>query len=193
MNTLIKNAIILTILYSSLAQAHEHTLKTIFEQSNGKQTATYPQVINYFEQLAQRYDSISIQMIGDTDAGLPLHLVTLNPQGQQSFAEIRKDKSILLINNGIHPGEPDGIDATMMLFRDIAQGRVKMPSNTVLATIPIYNIGGSLNRNAHSRTNQNGPAAYGFRGNARNFDLNRDFIKNDSRNAKAFAQIFHLL
>jgi hypothetical protein len=168
-------------------------LKTIFEQSNGKQTATYQQVINYYEQLAQRYDSISIQAIGDTDAGLPLHLVTLNPQGKQSFADIRKEKSILMINNGIHPGEPDGIDATMMLFRDIAQGSVKMPSNTVLVTIPIYNIGGSLNRNAHSRTNQNGPAAYGFRGNARNFDLNRDFIKNDSRNAKTFAQIFHLL
>jgi hypothetical protein len=31
-----------------------------------------------------------------------------------------------------------------------------------------------LNRNSTSRTNQNGPEEYGFRGNARNFDLNRD-------------------
>src|SRR5690606_3603102 len=52
-------------------------------------------------------------------------------------------------------------------------------------------IGGSLNRNSTSRTNQNGPNSYGFRGNARNFDLNRDFIKSDTKNTRAFAEIFH--
>ena len=68
-----------------------------------------------------------------------------------------------------------------------------MPKSTVIATIPIYNVGGSLNRNSTTRTNQNGPKAYGFRGNARNFDLNRDFIKSDTKNARAFAEIFHLV
>src|SRR5690606_17612535 len=53
--------------------------------------------------------------------------------------------------------------------------------------------GGALNRNSTSRTNQNGPEEYGFRGNARNYDLNRDFIKSDTKNARAFAEIFHLL
>lgn len=81
-----------------------------------------------------------------------------------------------MINNGIHPGESDGIDATMMLFRGIVQGNIETPKNTVLATIPIYNVGGSLNRNSTTRTNQNDPLEYGFRGNARNYDLNRDFI-----------------
>jgi hypothetical protein len=100
---------------------------------------------------------------------------------------------VLLINNGIHPGESDGIDATMMLYRDLAQGKIKAPKNTVLVTIPIYNIGGSLNRNTGTRANQNGPKAYGFRGNARNYDLNRDFIKCDTDNAKSFTQIFHLV
>jgi hypothetical protein len=32
----------------------------------------------------------------------------------------KKNKAILFVNNGIHPGEPDGIDATMMLMRDLA-------------------------------------------------------------------------
>jgi len=50
-----------------------------------------------------------------------------------------------------------------------------------------------LNRGCCSRANQNGPEAYGFRGNARNLDLNRDFIKMDSENAKLFATIFHRL
>jgi hypothetical protein len=97
----------------------------------------------------------------------------------------------LLINNGIHPGEPDGIDATMMLLRDAAQGKIAIPKNVWLGAIAVYNIGGALNRNSSSRTNQNGPESYGFRGNARNYDLNRDFIKADTRNAQSFAQLYH--
>jgi hypothetical protein len=63
----------------------------------------------------------------------------------------------------------------------------------VLAVIPIYNIGGSLNRNSTTRVNQNGPKEYGFRGNAQNYDLNRDFIKADTKNARTFAKVFHLV
>ncbi|NHZ85173.1 MAG: hypothetical protein GWP19_04755, partial [Planctomycetia bacterium] len=57
--------------------------------------------------------------------------------------------------------------------------------------IPMYNIGGVLNRNSTTRANQNGPEEYGFRGNARNLDLNRDFVKLDSENAKSITKIFH--
>ena len=166
---------------------------TVFERSDGTETATYNQTITFYEQLANTFKEIDIQAIGETDSGKPLHLVTLNSDGNFDFKNIRQNKRILLINNGIHPGESDGIDATMMLFRDIAQGKIKMPDSVVLATIPIYNIGGSLNRNTSTRTNQNGPKAYGFRGNVRNFDLNRDFIKADSKNARTFAKIFHLV
>ncbi|MET2985466.1 M14 family metallopeptidase [Aureibaculum conchae] len=166
---------------------------TIFEKSNGLETATYDQTIEYYTDLANVFPEIQLQAIGETDSGEPLHIVTLNPDKEFDFGNIRKNKRILLINNGIHPGESDGIDATMMLYRDIAQGKIEAPKNTVLVTIPIYNVGGSLNRNSHSRTNQNGPKAYGFRGNARNFDLNRDFIKSDTKNARTFAKIFHLV
>ncbi|WP_353779809.1 M14 family metallopeptidase [Winogradskyella sp. 3972H.M.0a.05] len=164
---------------------------TVFEKSNGTETATYEQTIAYYNKLAEAYSEIDIKAIGTTDSGNPLHLVTLNPDGNFDFENIRSNKRVLLINNGIHPGESDGIDATMMLFRDIAEGKIEMSKSTVLTTIPIYNIGGSLNRNSTTRTNQNGPVSYGFRGNARNYDLNRDFVKSDTENAKTFAQIFH--
>ena len=166
---------------------------TVFETSNGMQTATYDETISFYENLAKAYPEIDIKAIGETDSGRPLHLVTLNGEANFNFSEIRQNKRILLINNGIHPGESDGIDATMMLFRDIAKGDIEMPKSTVLVTIPVYNVGGSLNRNSTTRTNQNGPESYGFRGNARNFDLNRDFIKNDTKNARTFAEIFHIV
>lgn len=168
---------------------------TAFEKSNGLETATYSETIEYYSDLADNYSEISIQEIGETDSGKPLHLVTLNMTGlnDDDFENLRQDNRILLINNGIHPGESDGIDATMMLYRDIVQGKIEAPRNTIIVTIPIYNVGGSLNRNTGTRTNQNGPKEYGFRGNARNYDLNRDFIKADTKNARTFAKIFHLV
>jgi hypothetical protein len=180
-------------IYFSCEEDKTPNFTTVFETSNGTKTPTYNEVIEFYKQLADSYSKVHIQAIGETDSGEPLHLVTLNPDSNFNFESIKKDKRIILINNGIHPGESDGIDATMLLFRDLVQGKIKMPKNVVLATIPIYNIGGSLNRNSTTRTNQNGPEEYGFRGNARNFDLNRDFIKADSKNAKAFAKIFHLV
>lgn len=170
-----------------------YDFETHFEKSDGTETATYYQTIEFYNALAEKYSEIKIDSIGETDSGKPLHLVTFNPDKEFDFKNIRKDKRIIMINNGIHPGESDGIDATMMLFRDLLNGKVTLPKHTVLATIPIYNVGGSLNRNSTTRTNQNGPKDYGFRGNARNYDLNRDFIKCDTKNARTFTKIFHLV
>ena len=191
-----KKIVILLVLITSCNSKKENTnfdFTTAFEKSNGTETATYQETITYYKNLAEAYPQISIDSVGETDSGKPLHIVTLNPDAEFNFETIRKNKRILLVNNGIHPGESDGIDATMMLFRDIAQGKIEAPKHTVLVAIPIYNIGGSLNRNSTTRTNQNGPKEYGFRGNARNYDLNRDFIKSDTKNARTFAQIFHLV
>lgn len=129
---------------------------------------------------------------GETDAGYPLPLMLIS--GDRIFDPAKwhqNGKVVILIMNGIHPGEPDGIDASMMLARNIADRISSPPANVAIAIIPIYNIGGALNRKSFSRVNQNGPEEYGFRGNAQNLDLNRDFIKCDSRNARSFATIFH--
>jgi hypothetical protein len=168
----------------------EYDFVTVFEKSEGKETATYRQVIDYYKQLDDVFSSIQIKEYGKTDSGEPLHLAVYSPNEKFDFDNLREDYTIILINNGIHPGESDGIDATMMLFRDLAQDSIAVPKNTILATIPVYNIGGALNRNSTTRTNQNGPAEYGFRGNARNYDLNRDFIKADSKNTRSFYEIF---
>ncbi len=99
---------------------------TVFESSKGTETASYHQTIQYYKDLADSYKEISIQEIGETDSGKPLHIVTLNPEREFDFDDIRKNKRIILINNGIHPGESDGIDATMMFFRDIVQGKIEI-------------------------------------------------------------------
>lgn len=187
-----KNLLLLPILFVFHLQAQN--LVTPFEKSNGKETATYKACIAYYKLLQQKYKGITIKNVGLTDAGYPLQVIIFgNGKTEDNKQWHSANKAIILVNNGIHPGEPDGIDASMMLLRDLAVGKIKMPNNVVLAIIPIYNIGGSLNRNNFSRVNQDGPLSYGFRGNAQNLDLNRDFIKSDSKNAKAFATIFHFI
>ena len=168
--------------------------RTPFETGGGNTTATHAECIAYYQQLAAAYPrQLHLAEAGPTDSGQPLHEVVLSADGDADPASTRrKNRRVLFIQNGIHPGEPEGIDASMMLARDLVQQpRLrKLLANVTVVLVPVYNVDGMRNRNATTRVNQNGPAAYGFRGNARHLDLNRDFIKQDSRNARSFAALF---
>lgn len=183
------------LLILSVTYLPAQELTTPFEKSGGVETGTYQEVMLFYTQLAATSDLVKLHPMGQTDSGKPLHLITIDLDENHDPAKAGEEgKTIVLINNGIHPGEPDGIEASMMLARDlISPAKQDLLENTFLAIIPVYNIGGSLNRNSTSRVNQSGPKAYGFRGNARNYDLNRDFIKSDSRNSRSFQALFHLL
>src|SRR5476651_652829 len=164
---------------------------TPFELSKDKNyTATYKEIVSYYNKVSKLYPQMKLYNYGMTDIGKPLTLIVLSKDKVFDPALIQKqNKRVLLINNGIHPGEPEGIDASMMLVRDLLK-KDKLPKDVVLCFIAVYKIDGCINR-GQSRISQNGPEAYGFRGNYRNLDLNRDFIKADSRNVPAFMQVLN--
>ncbi|MES2874932.1 MAG: M14 family metallopeptidase [Bacteroidota bacterium] len=164
---------------------------TPFEEDKSRNTtATYQETIEFYRELDSKYDQLQFLDCGPTDIGKNLNLVVLSRDKVFDPSEIRRaNKRILLINNGIHPGEPEGIDASMMLARDLLSKNT-LPKDVVICIIPVYNIDGMLNRGT-SRANQNGPESYGFRGNYQNLDLNRDFIKTDSKNSRSFQEIFN--
>ncbi len=174
--------ITLLFLFSTTILFSQNQFQTPYEKGNGNQSTTYSGMVKFYEDLDKNFKTISIENFGADDNGEPIKVVIFNNS---------KDKNIptILINNGIHPGEPDGIDATMMMMRDYATGKITV-KNLKIVAVEAYNISGMLRRGKFSRANQNGPEEYGFRGNVRNYDLNRDFIKNDTENAKAFQQIF---
>ena len=173
---------LLFLLFISNLLFAQNQFQTPYEKGNGNQTTTYQEMGKFYDDLAQNFKTISVESFGTDDNGEPIKVVIFNPSKN-------KEVPVILINNGIHPGEPDGIDATMMLMRDCATGKISVKDLKIVA-IQAYNISGMLRRGKFSRANQNGPEEYGFRGNARNYDLNRDFIKNDTENAKAFQSIF---
>ncbi len=167
--------------------------RTPFERGDGNTTATYAECLAYYRQLDAAYPEISLREAGPTDSGQPLHEVVVSLDGDTDPASLRrKNRRVVFIQNGIHPGEPEGIDASMMLVRDYVQKKElrRQLENVTLVVVPVYNVDGMLNRNRTTRVNQNGPLEYGFRGNARNYDLNRDYIKQNSRNARSFAALF---
>jgi hypothetical protein len=157
-------------------------------------TATYAECLTFYKALATAYPTtVQLREAGLTDSGQPLHEVVLSADGTFDPAASRaKGRPVLFIQNGIHPGEPEGIDASMLLARDVLRDKKLLPllKRVTLVIVPVYNVDGMLNRNSTTRANQNGPQAYGFRGNARHLDLNRDYVKQDSRNARSFAALF---
>lgn len=157
-------------------------------------TATYYEAIAFYKTMEKLYpENIKMVEVGKSDIGQPIHTVIVSNAGANTPEKAREQgKKVLFINNAIHPGEPCGVDASMLLVRDFMEKpklKTKLDKVT-LVIIPLYNIGGALNRNSTTRANQNGPDAYGFRGNSQNLDLNRDFIKCDSKNAMTFNDIF---
>ena len=121
-------------LSSSLFLA-QNNFQTPFEKGNGNQTVTYDEMNAYYQNLAKNFSTIQYLKKGEDDNGKPIYVVVYNPFPEKDVDKLRKEKAILFINNGIHPGEPDGIDATMMLMRDLALKKIKTPQNFIVAAI----------------------------------------------------------
>lgn len=163
-------------------------------QWNGNTSPTYSELIEHLTTLDKEHAEVELYNMGSSDYGLPIYVCIINGSADslQTFAKARTSTTIL-INNAIHPGEPDGINACLIWLDDWIKKGKKTTNLPVIAFIPAYNVDGMMVRTSTSRANQNGPEEYGFRGNAQNLDLNRDFIKMDSENAFTFAKIYHAL
>lgn len=157
------------------------------------QTLTWQDCIDFYKALDARYENAKLTVAGETDAGKPLHLFIISNSDQFDPQLVKNaGKAVLLINNGIHPGEPCGVDASAKFAWEVLEDPElysDMLDSMTICIIPMLNVGGALNRGANHRANQDGPQEHGFRANATNNDLNRDFIKLDTRNARAFVRI----
>jgi hypothetical protein len=171
-----------------------NALQTPFEQGNQNQTTTWTDCIAWYENLAHQYPQVlRFSVVGTSDAGVPIHAGVVSADGVFDRAQVKAaGRPVFFNNNGIHPGEPEGVDACMALVRDFCQQpeRLAALGKTVFLFVPLYNVDGAFNRANTSRVNQDGPEAFGFRGNSRHLDLNRDFVKCDTLTAQTFNRLF---
>jgi murein tripeptide amidase MpaA len=169
--------------------------RTPAEIDNYRTTPDYATTIEYLERIASAYSgTVRIEDFGKTGEGRDLKIVVASRGGLFDPESIHAaGRAVLLVQNSIHAGEMDGKDACLALLRDLVQNRdrARLLDNVVLVFIPVYNIDGHERRSAYSRINQNGPDLAGWRANATNLNLNRDYMKADAPETRAFLQMFH--
>ena len=169
--------------------------RTPAEISDYKTTPDYAETVAYLERVATAAPGqVRIENFGKTGEGRDLKIVIVSKDGDFDPPAIHASgRAILLVQNSIHAGEMDGKDACLALLRDLIQNkdRAKLLDHVVFVFIPVYNLDGHERRSAYNRINQNGPEQIGWRGNGTNINLNRDYMKADAPETRAFLKMFH--
>lgn len=164
------------------------------EKSDFVKTPHFEQTMEFFQKLADYSSMINIESFGTSPQGRDLSLVIVDKDGLTSPDEIRKrGRAIILVESCIHAGEPDGKDASMIMFRDmlVHQKDIELLDNVSFLLIPVFNVDGHEDFRATNRINQNGPEELGTRNTAQQLNLNRDFLKADSPELRAWLKLYN--
>ncbi|MEM5551815.1 M14 family metallopeptidase [Pseudoalteromonas neustonica] len=158
-------------------------LTTDFELSEGLESPNYQLTMEFVDRLvAANPTQFKVQTIAHSASGRAIKMIIASETGEFSASQLsHTNKPTIFIQAGIHAGEIDGKDATFMLLRDIATGKRRdILSQVNILFIPILNVDGHERSSQFNRINQRGPVKMGFRTNANNLNLNRDYTKLDT-------------
>jgi len=186
-----RGIIYLIIILCFISNCFSEELLTVAESSNYTKTSLYADVINFIKQVKRSSDIVYFTSIGYSAEGKMIPLVIVSKEKIKTVRELRiYNKEAVLIMANIHAGEVEGKEATQMLIRDIAQGKVEnVLDNQVILFIPIFNVDGN-DKLGHNRRD-NGPELAGVRHNGQNLDLNRDYVKLETPEVRALVNLIN--
>jgi Zinc carboxypeptidase len=169
------------------------SLKTRAESSEFKETSRYDDVVSFMEAVAKASPKVRLTTFGKTFEGRTLPLAVVGAPDPTPAVVRKTGKQRVYIQGNIHAGEVEGKESAQMLLRDLAEGRHDdWLQSMVLLIAPIYNADGNERVSTNNRGRQYGPiAGQGQRPNAQNYDLNRDHMKLDSPEARAFVKLMN--
>jgi hypothetical protein len=171
--------------------ANEEGPRSRAERTDYSETSRYSDVMEFIAALQRVSSAVKVETFGVTNEGRALPLVVLSKPAIDSPSQaVRSGKPIVFIMANIHAGEVEGKEATLHLMRDVVSGPLSNLLNRVILLVaPIYNADGNEKIDINNRTAQNGPrGGVGTRENARQMDLNRDFIKLESPEARGLIE-----
>ncbi len=180
--------------YCSLNSFSQSKFITYFERSGYLETPRYDSTIAFCKQLAKATPMIHFTTFGISPEGRALPLLIADKDQLTEPKEIRKTgRTILFVQACIHAGECEGKDAGLLLFRDfITKPEIKKLLDSVsIIFVPIFSVDGHERFSAYNRINQNGPKEMGWRTNSQNLNLNRDYIKAEAPETKAWLDLFN--
>jgi len=175
--------ILVTLFLAISSMLFSQTWNTYFEDSQKTKTPSYDETMEFCNRLCEVSPLASFINLGNSPQGRPIQMMIIDRDGLTDPASIRaKGRVIVLIQACIHAGETEGKDAMLVMLRDllINKQHKDLLENASLLFIPIFNVDGHERFGPYNRINQNGPDEMGWRTNARNLNLNRDYLKADS-------------
>jgi murein tripeptide amidase MpaA len=171
-------------------------LLTTGEKTDWNETAVYAEAVAIANKLAKASPLVKVVTFGTTPEGRPMMaLIVSKDRAFTPEAAARTGKAIILIQSGIHSGEIEGKDTALMLIRDMAV--VKNPEEAgwldkaIFVVIPVFNVDGHESRSPFNRAMQNGPAVTGLRNTAQDLNLNRDYVKGDTPEMRAWLKLYN--
>jgi len=168
--------------------------KTLAEQTDYHKTWNYADTIAFAQKLDKASDKVFYKSFGKSGEGRDLPLLIVSDGKITTPEQAKKSgKAVILIQAGIHSGEIDGKDAGFALIRDIVitKTRADLLKENILLFVPIYNVDGHEMSSPYNRINQNGPDEMGWRATSAGLNLNRDYMKADAPETRAFLKLWN--
>jgi len=177
---------------SPAPQSKPDALQTRPERSNFEETSRLEDVTAFLSALTAKSPLVRVQTFGTTEEGRAMPLVTLSNPAVSRPAERPAGRPVVFLLANIHGGEVEGKEAVQVLMRRLTSGDLRpLLDRMVVVIAPIYNVDGNEGIDVMNRTAQYGPVAgVGRRENIKGLDLNRDYMKLESAEARALAAAF---
>jgi len=179
---------------TSSTKASPPDLLTTGEKSDWNLTAPYAEAVEISHKVEKASNQVKVLNIGVTPEGRTMiALVVSKDHAFTPEAAARANKVVIMIQSGIHAGEIEGKDTVLMLVRDMTVTKkfASWLDKAIFIVIPVFNVDGHEYFSPYNRPQQNGPRDTGLRNTAQRLNLNRDYIKADTPEMRAWLRIFN--
>jgi hypothetical protein len=186
-------ATFMTILAAGVSgQPAGDALRTRPERTNFEETSRLDDVNAFLKALSAQSPLVRVQTFGTSEEGRSMPLVTLSNPAVAKPADRPAGRPVIFLLANIHGGEVEGKESVQVLMRRLTGGDLRpLLDRMVIVIAPIYNVDGNEAVDVMNRTAQYGPiAGVGRRENAKGLDLNRDYMKLESVEARALVAAF---
>jgi dipeptidyl-peptidase-4 len=162
---------------------------TVAEQSEFKSTSTSQQVVDFVETCDAKADHVRKFVWGTTVEGRDMVGAIVSRKPYELGDE--DDRNVVLLLGNIHSGECAGKEALLMMLRELTYDvDHEWLDHNVIVFAPNYNADANDRMGKRNRPGQIGPEnGMGRRENAQQLDLNRDFCKIESPEARALVRL----
>src|SRR5580658_6524704 len=179
---------------SASTKESPQNLLTTGEKTGWNETAPYAEAVEISRRLERASKFVKVMDIGITPEGRTMIALVVSKDRAFTPADAAKtNKAIVMIQSGIHAGEIEGKDTVLMLIRDMTVSKkfAGWLDHAIFVVIPVFNVDGHEYFSAYHRPSQQGPASTGLRATAQRLNLNRDYMKADTPEMKAWLHVFN--